>query len=79
MRPFTIRAVVLAAMALVTSADGQQSLGSITGNVADPSGAVIQNAEVLLIVLNQATGLTLMSHTNSSGLYRSKSRLAPTR
>jgi hypothetical protein len=54
-------------MALFTSADGQQSLGSITGNVADPSGAVIQNAEVRIV--NQATGLTLMSHTNSRGLY----------
>ena len=48
-------------------ASGQAGRGGVSGTVTDPSGAVLQGAEVVL--LNQATGVTLHTTTNSAGLY----------
>lgn len=44
-----------------------QSSGSIAGQVADPSGALIPNAVVLST--NMATNVTRSTETNSAGLY----------
>jgi Carboxypeptidase regulatory-like domain len=46
---------------------GQVDEGAITGTVADPTGAVIPNAQVTL--LNTDQGLTLTTTTNGSGVY----------
>lgn len=42
--------------------------GSLTGNVTDPSGAVVANAKVN--ALNVATGITHTTNTDSNGVYR---------
>ena len=44
-----------------------QTLGEITGDVTDPSGAAVPNAAVT--VTNMATNLTRQTTTNTSGLY----------
>ncbi len=48
-------------------ARGQVDTGSITGQVTDPSGAVVPNATVKL--LNEATQLEQASSTDDSGKY----------
>src|SRR5689334_12255955 len=45
----------------------QSDLGSISGFVKDPSGAVVPNAQVT--VKNEATGLERKTNTNESGYY----------
>ncbi|MFN0170355.1 MAG: TonB-dependent receptor domain-containing protein [Bryobacteraceae bacterium] len=50
------------------SAQAQDSSGSITGTVKDPSGAVIGDAKVR--VNNPDTGFAREGRTNESGLYR---------
>lgn len=67
MRFTTAPLLTLTLCCLVATTCAQQSLGSITGSVTDPSGAVIQNADVKLV--NLATGLTRSSRTNSNGFY----------
>ena len=67
MRQVSALALMLVVCGGLTPAPAQQSLGSITGSVTDPSGAVVQNAGVKL--LNSATGLSRLSHTNTRGLY----------
>jgi hypothetical protein len=44
-----------------------QTLGSITGKVRDPSGAVMPNASVT--VTNTATNASRSTATNNAGLY----------
>jgi hypothetical protein len=46
---------------------GQVDEGSITGTVQDPTGAVVANAQVIL--LNTDQGVTLQTTTNNSGEY----------
>jgi len=46
---------------------GQADQGTITGQVLDPSGAVVAKAAVKLT--NIDTGLVLQAHTDSSGVY----------
>ncbi len=46
----------------------QTSRGTVTGNVTDPSGAVIVGAEVILT--NTLTNLSRTTTTNGEGLYR---------
>ncbi len=52
----------------VFSAPAQTVTGSITGEVADPSGAVIPGARV--VAHNLDTGVDTPTTTNSSGRYR---------
>lgn len=56
---------VLLCMPFLASA--QAGRGSISGVVFDPSGAVVNGAKVT--ALNRATGVTLHTVTNESGLY----------
>ena len=58
---------LLAAVVILTTAFGQSDLGSITGFVRDPSGAVIPNVKVS--VKNEATGAERVSTTNDAGYY----------
>lgn len=60
--------VVLACLLSASLAYGQLGKGVITGTVADPSGAVVPGATVVL--RNQATGVQRAVETNSLGIYR---------
>lgn len=71
--PF-LRAVQLAVLACSCilfvqsrNAAAQVDEGSITGTVQDPSGAVVPNADVTLVNVDQ--GITLQTKTNGSGGY----------
>src|SRR5437660_3767522 len=68
-RVCSMRAVTLACLLLLCTslAFAQSDLGSISGFVKDPSGAVIPKAQVS--VKNEATGLERATSTNDSGLY----------
>jgi hypothetical protein len=59
---------LLAFLICVPIAFSQSDTGSITGEVTDPSGAVITGASVL--VHNLDTGVDTPATTNASGLYR---------
>ncbi len=60
--------ILLAAAALcILPAQAQQTLGGITGEVADSSGGVIPNADVT--ITGEQTGLTRTVKTNGSGEY----------
>lgn len=45
----------------------QAGRGGLSGTITDPSGGLVSGAQVVL--LNQATGVTLHTTTNSAGLY----------
>jgi hypothetical protein len=65
-------------MLILTSvgAWAQLSQGSISGNVFDPSGAVVPNAKI--IARGQATGTTYMTASSDAGTIASRtSWLAP--
>jgi hypothetical protein len=59
--------VCVGLLLVAASAFAQAGRGGISGTITDPSGAVVQGAEVAL--LNKATGVTLHATTNSAGLY----------
>jgi hypothetical protein len=61
-------ACALAALACVTAARGQNVTGTITGEVTDPSGAVVLGATV--VAHNLDTNVDTSVTTNASGLYR---------
>src|SRR5690349_24100860 len=65
----SLRAALLALAVLVclNIAFAQSDLGSISGFVKDPSGAVIPKAQVT--VKNEATGTERKTSTNESGFY----------
>src|SRR3954465_3714847 len=60
-------ALVLAVFVCFSVAYAQSDLGSISGFVKDPSGAVVPKAQVT--VKNEATGVDRVVSTNESGLY----------
>jgi hypothetical protein len=62
------------ALLLAGSAAAQTVGGTILGRMADPSGAVIPNGQV--VIKNQATGVIREVPTNGAGLYQAPS-LAP--
>ncbi|MCS6953176.1 MAG: carboxypeptidase regulatory-like domain-containing protein [Bryobacterales bacterium] len=62
-----LRITVLAALACLT-APAQNTTGTITGTVRDPSGALVAGARVT--VRNEATGLTRTTESSDEGLYR---------
>jgi hypothetical protein len=53
---------------LLGSALGQSNQGSIAGNVGDPTGALVPNAQI--VAKGQSTGSTYTAVTTSSGSYR---------
>jgi hypothetical protein len=65
--PFAAVLAALLALVLAFTAEAQVVGGTIAGTVTDPSGAVVQNAHVL--VRNQDTGTERSLTTNSSGGY----------
>jgi Carboxypeptidase regulatory-like domain len=56
------------ALALCAVANGQTVTGSVTGEVTDPSGAVVAGAHV--VATNLDTGVSTTATTNGDGLYR---------
>jgi hypothetical protein len=59
---------MFALLACTTISLGQTVTGSITGEVTDPSGAVVPGAHV--VAHNMDTGLETATETNSAGSYR---------
>src|SRR3954465_15050660 len=68
-RVCSLRALGLALVLLLCTslAFAQSDLGSISGFVKDPSGAVVPKARVS--VRNEATGTERVTNTNDSGFY----------
>ena len=62
-----LRACLLALLAAVPAAWAQSVTGAITGEVMDPSGAVIEGAQVT--AQNLGTGVQSSTTTNASGVY----------
>ena len=60
--------LVLFCIALATGASAQVLYGSLTGTVADPTGAVVTGAKV--DVVGVQTGVTQTATTDSDGIYR---------
>ncbi len=58
---------VLVCLLCSSVAFGQRDLGTITGTVTDPQGAVVPNAKVTIV--ETATGIASNTRTNESGLY----------
>ena len=58
---------LLAAIAFTTLGFAQSDRGTITGTVADPAGALIPNAQVLIV--NQGTGVRLELNTTQTGAF----------
>jgi hypothetical protein len=58
----------LVLLACITSAHGQTVTGSITGEVADPSGAVVSGAQVIAHSLS--TSVDYPAKSNGAGLFR---------
>src|SRR5450432_1956205 len=70
MRANSLRALALSTLFAVlcaASALGQTVTGSITGQVNDPSGAVVSAAKVT--AENVSTGVKTIAETNGSGVY----------
>jgi hypothetical protein len=59
--------IAVLAAGLTASAFGQATSGNVTGNVYDPTGATIPNAE--MTATNVATGVTSTTHSTSAGQY----------
>ena len=55
------------ALVLVGAARSQETRATIVGRVTDASGAIVPNADV--VVLNKAMGTTVSIRTNSDGIY----------
>src|SRR5260370_3701943 len=59
--------LLVAVIAFSLPSAAQETLGAITGTVADPSGAAVPDATVK--ALNTATNLEVVAHTKSNGSY----------
>ena len=59
--------LLIAVIAFSLPSAAQETLGAITGTVADPSGAAVPDATVK--ALNTATNLEVVAHTKSNGSY----------
>jgi hypothetical protein len=60
--------MLFAFLACTSAANAQTVTGSITGEVTDPSGAVVAGAHVVAHALD--TGVDTATETNSAGVYR---------
>ena len=65
---FAVTALLLCGLSFSLSASAQTSRGTVSGLVADSTGAVIPNATVTLT--NQQTGVSRTATSNGEGLYR---------
>ena len=65
LKPFLGFSLILLALAYSTALFGQAVSGTLLGTVSDPTGAVVRNAKVTLILTGQSTEHT--SFTNASG------------
>ncbi len=63
----TIKLLLLLVLAAAIAAWGQQDRATVTGVVTDPSGAVIPNAEIVIVNLN--TGVQLQTVSNETGAF----------
>ena len=59
--------LALLLIAMSTIAVAQAPTGTITGTVADESGAIVPDAKVT--ITNKATGVALRAVTNAEGFY----------
>jgi hypothetical protein len=66
-KTFLLSSLLFAFMLVSVPGLGQQTLGSITGTVSDPTGAVIQKAEIALV--SHETGLNKSALTNNDGSF----------
>ncbi len=66
--PRLVLGTLLALVACISTALGQTVTGSITGQVTDPTGAVVAGAQVT--AHNLDTGVDTSTTTNPTGLYR---------
>jgi hypothetical protein len=64
---FTILALAIAGLFVVSPAQAQMDQGTITGVVTDQTGALIPNAKITLTATD--TGLSFERSTNESGIY----------
>jgi len=62
----TLRLLLLT-ICVTTTAIAQSTSASISGQVVDPSGRIIPDADIQ--ILNEATGVQYANRTNSSGIY----------
>src|SRR5437016_1707164 len=62
---------IFSVLFLVAGAFGQSGSSAISGNIKDPTGAVIPGAKVK--VVNEATGVATDLVSNEEGLYRAAS------
>lgn len=60
-------ALVLATIVRPVLVNGQTTMGTISGVVSDPSGAVVPGAQVKLT--NESTSVTVSTQSNSAGIY----------
>ena len=67
MKRFLVRLYVVMTLVTGVQALGQGTQASLTGNVLDPSNAVIANAVVT--ALNTRTGVSSSTTTNTAGIY----------
>jgi hypothetical protein len=65
--PSTFLLIAAALLVFVSPALGQSTSGRVLGRVADPTGAVLAGVKITLT--NQATGVSRIGQTNSSGDY----------
>jgi|HubBroStandDraft_5_1064220.scaffolds.fasta_scaffold05891_2 hypothetical protein len=63
-----LKFVFLAALLLLTARSWAQDNATINGTVSDPSGAVVPNAQIILV--NPATSETRQATSNGAGAYR---------
>src|SRR5712691_6977809 len=61
--------VVILAFSAAATAQTTISTGSIQGTITDPSGAVVNGAQIT--ITNKATGQVISATTNSAGTYAS--------
>lgn len=71
MRPCRLFVHLIVLCTLAIPAFPQQDLGTVTGRVTDPSGALITGAALTLT--NQETGAKIRTPTNDSGNYAFRS------
>lgn len=67
MRYSCISRLLLLAFCVTAHAIAQSTSASISGQVVDPTGRVIPDADIQ--ILNEATGVQYANKTNSSGIY----------
>ena len=68
MRTYAIRVLLAVCCLIAVRSDAQQTLGSVSGSVVDPSGASIPGATVT--VSDAEIGVTRATQTHSDGFFQ---------